>query len=121
MNRAVCLNCMDGRIQMPVIQWVQEKYGYDYVDMITEPGMDGLLSNPQNDIEAVFKKMNISLETNKAKMIFVVGHHDCRGNHVSDDEHQTQICLSVERVRAKYNYKVAGLWVNSNWQVSEII
>lgn len=32
------INCMDGRVQEPVIKWMKEKYNATYVDMITEAG-----------------------------------------------------------------------------------
>ena len=32
------INCMDGRVQLPVIKYVQEKFDILFVDMITEPG-----------------------------------------------------------------------------------
>ena len=44
-TRAVCLNCIDGRVQVPVIDWIKDKFKVDHVDMITEPGMDGLLAD----------------------------------------------------------------------------
>jgi len=44
-KRAICLNCIDGRVQLPVIEWIKQNYGVDHVDMITEPGMDGFLAD----------------------------------------------------------------------------
>lgn len=38
------LNCIDGRVQIPVINWMKENFDLDYVDLITEPGMDKVLS-----------------------------------------------------------------------------
>lgn len=34
------INCMDGRIQIPIINWLKEKYNLDFIDTITEPGVD---------------------------------------------------------------------------------
>ena len=45
-KRAVCLNCMDGRAQLPVIEWVKKNCDVEFVDMITEAGMDGFLTKP---------------------------------------------------------------------------
>lgn len=38
------INCIDGRVQLPVIKWLKENYYLDFVDMITEPGPDKVLS-----------------------------------------------------------------------------
>jgi hypothetical protein len=37
---AAAINCMDGRAQLPVIEWLKRECGVDYVDTITEPGPD---------------------------------------------------------------------------------
>lgn len=46
-----CLNCIDGRAQLPVIQWITLNYQVDYVDMVTEPGMDGILADEHSDLK----------------------------------------------------------------------
>lgn len=37
---ATAINCIDGRAQMPVNEWVRKNLGADYVDTVTEPGVD---------------------------------------------------------------------------------
>ena len=39
------LNCIDGRTQLPETEWIKAHYQLDYVDLITEPGMDPVLSH----------------------------------------------------------------------------
>ena len=48
---------MDGRVQLPVIQWIKENYRVDFVDVITEAGMDSVLSN-QEDIKYFYNHFN---------------------------------------------------------------
>ena len=55
-----CLNCIDGRVQLPVINWVMTNYGVKYVDMITTPGMDGILADKNYNIEDILEKIRIS-------------------------------------------------------------
>lgn len=117
-KRAVCLNCIDGRIQLPVIQWIKDNYGMDYVDMVTEPGIDGLLSDEANSIDGINRKIGISIEKNDASIIFIAAHHDCRGNPVSEAEHKEQVLLSRDRLKKVFlGVEVEGLWVNSEWNV----
>ncbi len=48
---ATAINCIDGRIQEPVIKYIQTTYGIDFVDLITEPGPNKILSeNCENEI-----------------------------------------------------------------------
>ena len=120
-TRAVCLNCMDGRAQLPVIHWIKDNHNIDHVDMITEPGMDGLIADQGRSIEDIKAKVNISIERNSASMIFVAAHHDCRGNPVSDAEHKEQIRLSVERLKSDFpEMPVAGIWIDESFSAQPL-
>ena len=119
--RATCLNCMDGRVQLPVLQWIKSNYRVDFVDVITEAGMDGVLSN-QEDIREVLRSIAISVNVNKSTRLFVVGHFDCRGNPVEESLHRQQIHNAVNRLKDQWpNHEIVGLWVNKNWQVEPIV
>jgi len=116
-TRATCLNCMDGRVQLPVINWIKENYSVDFVDVITEAGMDSVLSE-QKDIAEVLRSIKISVDINKSKRLFVVGHYDCRGNPVEESAHRQQISDAVSRLKAYWpRHEIVGLWVNKAWQV----
>jgi len=116
-RRATCLNCMDGRVQLPVLQWIKENYPVDFVDLITEAGMDNVLAN-QQDISEVLRSIKISVNINKSTRLFVVGHYDCRGNPVEEDVHCREIAQSVVRLKEYWpNHEIIGLWVNKNWAV----
>ncbi len=121
---ATCLNCMDGRVQFPVIHWIQDKYNIEFVDMITEAGMDGILAEYKTSIsDNLLKKIDISLNLHNSDLIFIVGHYDCGGNSVDNHKHKEQILLSVERLKKmnlKENISIVGLWVDENWKVWEL-
>ena len=100
MKFATCLNCMDGRVQIPVIHWITQNYAVDYVDVITEAGMDKVLTDENYlNMDSILKKINISLKKHNSNNIFIVGHHDCGGNPVDDDTHKKQIHISVENIK----------------------
>jgi len=122
MKFVTCLNCMDGRVQLPVIYWIKENYGVDYVDMITEAGMDGVLADENyKNVDSLIKKIEISLEKHNSRIVFVVGHHDCGGNPVDDKTHKNQICMAVEKVKGwKPSIQIVGLWVSKEWTVEKI-
>jgi len=120
-KRATCLNCMDGRVQLPVLHWIKENYKVDFVDVITEAGMDNVLSN-QEDIREVLRSIAISVDINKSTRLFVVGHHDCRGNPVGEDVHQNEIGSAVKRLKGHWPHlEIVGLWVNKTWQVEVVL
>jgi len=115
---ATCLNCIDGRVQLPVINWILENYNVKYVDMITAPGVDGILADKNNDVEYIFEKLTFSNDGHSTNLIFIVGHHDCLANPVEDETHNKQIINSVERIKKSYSSSdVIGLWVDSKSNV----
>src|ERR1700691_3783508 len=103
---------MDGRVQLPVLQWIKDNYRVDFVDVITEAGMDKVLSN-QEDISEVLRSISISVDVNKSTRLFVVVHYDCGGNPVAEDVHRREIVKSVSRLKEHWpKHEIAGLWVN---------
>lgn len=75
------INCMDGRTQLPAIEFLKEKYSGDYVDSIIEPGPIKFLSENQDKstVESIRKRVAISVEKHGSKVVGVVGHFDCAG------------------------------------------
>jgi len=120
-DRVICLNCMDGRVQLPVIEWIKGDSKAKYVDMVTEPGMDGILADMDRPVKQITDKIRFSIDRNNASAVFIVGHHDCRGNPVEGSVHNVQIIAGVKRLKAEFpNMPVHGLWVDRAWQVSRL-
>ncbi len=117
---AICLNCMDGRVQWPVIRWIRRRCGVAYVDMITEAGMDGVLAGGKA-IDGILKKVEISVNRHGSRDIFVVGHDDCAGNPVDEATHQTNIRAAVQCLKDRYeDCRVSGLWVTTSGDIVEV-
>ena len=116
------LNCIDGRVQIPVINWMKENFSVDYVDLITEPGIDKVLSHGElNEIISLQSKVMTSITAHDSNVVAVVGHYDCAGNPVSDRQHFQDIIESTNTVK-KWGFpvKVVGLWVDEHWCVHVI-
>ena len=119
---ATCLNCMDGRAQLPLINWIKERYSVDYVDMITEAGMDGYLANCDLLPSELKRKINISIEKHGSGQIFIVGHHDCGGHPVDKDTHNEHIIIAVDKIKLfKPDCSVIGIWLNDSWEIEIIV
>ena len=117
-NFATSVSCMDGRIQTPLTKWIIENYSVDFVDAITEPGVDGIMAE-NLDLESIKTKVGISINAHKSNLIVVSGHYDCAGNPVSDEKHMSQIKKGVEVISSwNLNVKVIGVWVDSSWNVN---
>lgn len=119
---ATCLNCIDGRAQLPVIKWGTDNYPVDFVDMITEPGMNGVLANENSNLDDILKKVDISREVHKTTEIFVVGHYDCAANQVDKQTHIEHIKKAVQRLKnLRPQFEVVGLWVENQNSVELIV
>ncbi|MBK5243066.1 carbonic anhydrase [Clostridium sp.] len=111
---ATALNCIDGRTQIPVINWLKENFDVDYVDLVTEPGMDKVLSQSHFvEIESLKENAIISIKAHNSNIVAVVGHYDCAGNPVSDYKHFQDIVKSTYEVKSwGLPVIVIGLWVD---------
>jgi len=120
---ATAINCMDGRVQLPVTEFLKNKYGVDYVDMITEPGPNGILAVNRDKaaIDSIKRRVDISTGKHGSKHIAIVGHHDCAGNPVDKATHRAHIRSAIKTVKSwGVKAEVIGLWVDDKWKVREV-
>ncbi len=115
---ATALNCMDGRTQEPVIDLIKKDASVTFVDMITFPGIDGFLASAsEEELTQILKMINISVEKHGSKHLYIVGHYDCAGNPVSEEEHKNHISQAVRRLKQLFpNLTIKGLWVGQDWK-----
>lgn len=117
------INCMDGRIQIPVIQYLKQRFNADYVDVVSEPGPNGILAEGSDHatVRSIERRVGISVEHHHSVGIAIVGHHDCAGNPAPPDVQSENTTAAVRYIRDRFQrVPVIGLWVNENWQVVEI-
>jgi len=116
------INCIDGRTQLPASNWIKKNYSLDYVDAITEPGPDKLVSEQKIEkIELLKSKINISIKVHGSNLVVIAGHHDCAGNPISKEEHQSQIRKSIGVIKSwKMPVDVIGIWINDKWEIEKL-
>ena len=120
---ATAINCMDGRTQTPVTDYVRRKYKVDYVDMITEPGPIRVLAENKDKVvlESIRRRVEISTMKHGSSHIAIVGHHDCAGNPVGKETQLKQIIESIRTVRSwASEAEIIGLWIDEKWAAHEI-
>ena len=123
MKFCTVINCMDGRVQLPVITFLQKRFNAKYVDSITEPGPNLILSKQTDSylVESILTRLKISVEKHKSVGVAVVGHYDCAGNPAKKDEQIQHVEESIRLIRQQYKeLEIIGLWVDENWEVMEI-
>ena len=120
---ATAINCIDGRTHLPVIDYIRGQFGVDFVDMVTEPGPNKILSEnlDKTTVNSIKDRVRISLERHDSNLIAIVGHHDCAGNPSGEDTQKQQIVSAMNSVKSwNFDVQIIGLWVDKSWCVSEI-
>ena len=123
MKFCTAVSCMDGRVQLPVIRHLQKRFGAEYVDTITEPGPSLLLAKQIRWwlVDSVFARLEISIDHHHSVGVAIVGHADCAGNPASKEDQISHIKESIKLVRRRHSgIEVIGLWVDENWEVTEL-
>ncbi len=117
------VTCIDGRVQRPTILWLRDRYGLDYVDVISAPGPDKLLAAGESD-EATLVRRNVgfSMAAHDSQLVALCGHHDCAGNPATDDEHWAQIHQGTALLRSwGLAADTVGLWLGEGWTVEIVV
>ena len=126
MSFCTAINCMDGRVQVPIAAFLKERLNVEYVDIITEAGPNRLLGKQTSYslIESVFNRLRMSVEHHHSVGIAVVGHYDCAGNPAGKEEQSAQTVAAAKYIRKRCtrckNIPIIGLWVDGKWSVSEV-
>jgi carbonic anhydrase len=121
---ACAINCMDGRVQDAVKNYMQKNYGADYVDMVTEPGPNKILAENSDAaaIENIKKRVGISVEHHGSKICAIVGHFGCAGNPAEKQEQIEHLKKAQEVVKSfGFAAEIVLLWVGDGWQTAEKI
>jgi hypothetical protein len=116
------INCIDGRVQIPVITWMRDTLSLDYVDLITRPGADGVLATDPGLAEQVIRPpVELSVTRHASPIVAVVGHYDCLANAVDEEQHRANLSSAVATLQSWHlDVKLMALWVNQAWQVEVI-
>ena len=92
MSFCTVINCMDGRTQIPVNNYMIGLLDVDYVDTITEPGPVKILSELQDSdlARSILSRVDISTNKHGSKCIALIAHHDCAGNPLAEEQQKEQ-------------------------------
>lgn len=120
---ATAVNCMDGRVQEPVIRFLRKKYKVDYVDIITELGPDKILAEQKESykIASIKQRINISVNQHYSEIILMAGHANCLGNLVEKDTHIAQILNSAATIKQWHpDVEIIPVWIDEDWIVEPL-
>ena len=117
------INCVDGRIQLPVICYLTARFAVDYVDLITEAGPNRLLGWRTDTAlcDAILSRVRFLIGRHGTVGIAVTGHYDCAGNPAGPREQAADTLAAVKYLQQCFpGVPVIGLWVDERWEVAEV-
>jgi len=120
---ASAINCMDGRSQLPVIQWMKREHAVDYVDSITEPGPVRILAEATDTatLESIRRRLSISATRHGSSRVAIVAHADCAGNPVDKQTQLSQLRGAAATVLSwDMGVQLDLLWLGEDWRVERI-
>ncbi len=123
MDFCTVINCMDGRVQLPVIKYLQTYFKVPFVDSITEPGPIAILAKAETNLltQNILTRLNVSIEKHESVGLAVTAHYDCAGNPVSKDAQIKQLQASISFLKKQYpQLNIIGLWLDSEFKVHHI-
>lgn len=123
MSFFTAVNCIDGRVQLPVINYLMGCYEVAFVDSVTESGPVAVLAEMQDSVKSrsILERIDVSVKKHKSLGIAVIAHYDCAGNPVSKEVQIQQLKIATEFIRGKYpEVETIGLWVDENWVAGEV-
>ncbi len=123
---ACALNCMDGRVQDAVSQYIKKTYGITYVDMVTEAGPNKILADKTNTaiVENIKDRVWISFHHHKSNLLFIAAHEGCAGNPAPKEE-QIKHLIKAKKTTESFGFggKIILLWVSKKgtvWKAEEV-
>ena len=122
MSFATVVCCMDGRIQLPVIEYLQDRFKSDFIDNITASGPVGVISaSPDSDeTRSMIRMIDISISLHGSEQLAIVAHHDCAGNPIPESAQRNQIDICKQYFAQLYpDMEIIGHWLDHACQVHE--
>jgi len=125
MKFGTLINCIDGRVQYPVMDYLKNNYNIDYFDAANEAGPLLTLTKKTNRCRLISLKEQIisSIEEHDSRFIVLVGHHDCTDNPGDREFQEKQMDEALDYLQRAFgrDKTYVGLYVNEEWEVEEYI
>ncbi len=123
MKFGTVINCTDGRVQYPVLDYLKKNFDIDFFDSANEAGPLRTLTKKSDKCRLITLKEQIraSLEDHESKFIALVGHHDCTDNPGDRAFQEDQLDQSLDYLQRAFGTGITylGLYVNERWEVEE--
>lgn len=116
------VNCIDGRVQAPLAEWMKTAFHAEYVDVVTEPGPEKALTQGAAErIAAIREKVAVSVNAHHSSVLAIAAHFDCAGNPVTDEQHKQQVRAASEVAKEwAMQVRIVGLWIADGGRIEVV-
>ncbi len=120
---ATTVNCIDGRVQRCVNEFVSKQENVEYIDTITLAGPSKVISDNEllGVIDNVKFRLDVSVNGHQSNYISIVGHYDCTAI-LEDDETQKAYILNSSNIIQSWfpDVRVEALWVTEEFEIEKL-
>ncbi len=123
MSFCTVVNCMDGRVQESVNQYLRRRFEVNYVDVVTEPGPNKILSEvtPIHLVQSILNRITVSVEKHGSKSITIAGHEDCAGNPAEKEQQITHLNNARNYLQKQFSdVEILAIWVELSGEIMEV-
>lgn len=123
MKFGTLINCSDGRVQYPVMDYLKKSYDIEFFDAANEAGPLLTLTKKTDKCRLISLKEQIrtSLEEHNSRFIALVGHHDCTDNPGDRAFQEKQMDEALDYLQRGFGKDITyvGLYMKENGEVEE--
>jgi hypothetical protein len=116
-NYGTAVNCIDGEIQQPTIEYLKKVWLVDWVDVITAPAPELLLSECSDNtgIRLINENIQASMAHQERRRVAVVAHCDCIFNTAPTQVKRGMLQGAVRHLRESLtDAEVVGVWIDGD-------
>ena len=117
------VRCIDGRVQLPVIQHLTRRFHVEFVDVVSDTGPASVLAHDPDSEKAssIYRRIDVSRDAHRSQGLAIVAHHDYWGHQRPLEGQLDDLRRSAAHLRLRYpGFPVLPLWVGSGWAVEHV-
>lgn len=116
------INCIDGRVQGVVIDYLRKRWNVEYVDVITEVAPERVLAERADSQGVARLRSHVlsSLKQQQSPRVAIAAHSGCESNPVPENVQRKHLEAATAWLVTEFRQaEVTGLWVDRDGKIHE--
>ena len=123
MSCCIAVNCVDGRVQHPAIEYLRTRFSVPHVDVVSEWNPAHVLagSHVSEHTRSVVERVNLLVTVHDVVAVALVAHQGCEEAGLFDGDPIEELNMAVQHLAQHVTqHRVIGLWIDQMGSVQEI-